>query len=411
MATCESLLKAAIDIAYRLNNEAIHSPDGSCSWITTGIVPGTEKYRMQPMGMFVYDGFAGVAMFLSALSTVTHDPVIHRIGEAALVSLKRTIGEAEKSNRFMKMNPIGIASGLTSLIYSFLTISDFAKDSTLVDGALAISRLIDKTIVIRDNSHDVMSGNAGAILALLKLYRKTGLQEVLDKAIDCGDHLLETAIQMPDGNMGWITVNGKALAGFSHGVAGIAYSLLKLHEATGNMEYYEIAAKSIRYENGLFSVENQNWADLRVFQGTVNPDSPKFMTAWCHGAAGIGLGRMAGKPLFNNNMIESDISSALATTRNTSLTNRDHLCCGNMGRIEAILYAALKTNDKNLLNEACEKAGFVIERAEKRGHYDIFADQSLDFFNPGFFQGLSGIGYEFLRLAYPDQFPSVLVFE
>ena len=82
-----------------------------------------------------------------------------------------------------------------------------------------------------------------------------------------------------------------------------------------------------------------------------------------------------------------------------------------MGRIEAILYAALKTNDQDLMNEAFEKAGFVIERATKRGHYDIFADQTLDFFNPGFFQGLSGIGYEFLRLAFPDKFPSVLIFE
>ena len=120
---------------------------------------------------------------------------------------------------------------------------------------------------------------------------------------------------------------------------------------------------------------------------------------------------MAGQYLFNNDIVESDILSALATTRNTSLTNRDHLCCGNMGRIEAILYAALKTNDQVLMTEAFEKAGFVIERASKIGHYNIFADQSLDFFNPGFFQGLSGIGYEFLRLAYPEKFPSILIFE
>ncbi len=411
VTTHESLLKAAIDIAYRLNEEAIYSPDGSCSWITTAIVPGTEKYRMQPMGMFIYDGFAGVAMFLAALSSVSDDLVIQKLSEATLMSLKRTISEAHKNSRYMKMNSIGIASGLTSLIYSFLTISDLSKDPTLVDGAFVISKLIDKAFVVRDNSHDILSGNAGAILALLKLYRKTGLQEVLDKAIDCGDHLLETATEMPDDKVGWNTMGGKALAGFSHGVAGIAYSLLKLYEATGNSKYYGIATKSIGYENTLFSAEQRNWADLRVFPGTVNPDSPKFMTAWCHGATGIGLGRLAGQSLLNNDRIEADIMSALATTRSTSLTNRDHLCCGNMGRIEAIFYAALKTNDQVLLNEALERAGFVIERATKSGHYDIFADQSLDFFNPGFFQGLSGIGYEFLRLAYPEKFPSILIFE
>ena len=411
MATREGLLKSASDIAYRLNKEAIYSPDGSCSWITTGIVPGTEKYRMQPMGMFIYDGFAGVALFLSALSSVTDDPVIQSLSEATLKSLKRTIIEVEKNCSLMKMNPIGIASGISSLIYSFLTISGFVNDPTWDDGALAIGRIIDKNLILRDKNHDIISGNAGAILALLKLYRKTGLQEVLDKAIVCGDHLLETVIEMPNGNVGWITMGGKALTGFSHGVAGIAYSLLKLYEATSNRVYYEIATKSIRYENTLFSVEHQNWADLRVFHAMENPELPKFMTAWCHGATGIGLGRLAGQSLFNNNSVESDILTALSTTRNTSLTNRDHLCCGNMGRIEAILYAALKTIDKALMNEAYEKAGFVIDRATKRGHYDIFADQTLDFFNPGFFQGLSGIGYEFLRLAYPEKFPSVLIFE
>jgi hypothetical protein len=29
----------------------------------------------------------------------------------------------------------------------------------------------------------------------------------------------------------------------------------------------------------------------------------------------------------------------------------------------------------------------------------------------GFFQGYSGIGYQLLRFAYPDQIPSVLAFE
>ena len=410
-ATRESLLKAAIDIGIRLNDEAIYSPDGSCSWITTGIVPGSEKYRMQPMGMFIYDGFAGVAMFLSALSTVSDNPDIQMISDAILKSLRRTLSEVERNSRYMKMNPTGIASGISSLIYSFLSISRFSNDPTWVDGALAFSRVIDKNLILRDKNHDIISGNAGAILALLKLYKETGLQEVLDKAIACGDHLLGTATEMPDGNVGWITMGGKALAGFSHGVAGIAYSLLKLYEASGNKEYYGIAIKSISYENSLFSAEHSNWADLRPAPGTVSPELSKFMTAWCHGATGIGLGRLAGQVLFNNDRIEADIRLALSTTRNTSLTNRDHLCCGNMGRIEAILYAALKTNDQDLMNEAYEKAGFVIDRATKRGHYDIFADQTLDFFNPGFFQGLSGIGYEFLRLAFPDQFPSVLVFE
>jgi hypothetical protein len=32
-------------------------------------------------------------------------------------------------------------------------------------------------------------------------------------------------------------------------------------------------------------------------------------------------------------------------------------------------------------------------------------------FEPSFFQGLSGIGYQLLRLAAPERLPSVLAFE
>ncbi|MEI6174293.1 MAG: lanthionine synthetase LanC family protein [Bacteroidota bacterium] len=43
--------------------------------------------------------------------------------------------------------------------------------------------------------------------------------------------------------------------------------------------------------------------------------------------------------------------------------------------------------------------------------FSLFPNAGEDFFNPGFFQGISGIGYELLRLAWPEKIPSVLVFE
>ncbi len=85
--------------------------------------------------------------------------------------------------------------------------------------------------------------------------------------------------------------------------------------------------------------------------------------------------------------------------------------CGNLGRIGFLFYASLKDNDDSLRKIAYKTAGYLIERASNNGHYDLLADGSDGFMNPGFFQGLSGIGYEFLRMAYPEKFPSVLIFE
>ena len=51
-----------------------------------------ENYKRQPV--FLYDGFAGVALFLSALVSITDDPDIKRLNEATIQSLKRSINSA-----------------------------------------------------------------------------------------------------------------------------------------------------------------------------------------------------------------------------------------------------------------------------------------------------------------------------
>jgi lantibiotic modifying enzyme len=61
---------------------------------------------------------------------------------------------------------------------------------------------------------------------------------------------------------------------------------------------------------------------------------------WCHGAAGIGLGRLGSLGIIDFPEIEREIEIALQTTQNSSLQDSDHLCCGNLGRIEVLLVGA-----------------------------------------------------------------------
>ncbi len=215
------------------------------------------------MSNFLYDGFAGVALFLSALDSITDDPDIEKLNEATIKSLKRGIDSMVINGTIIRLSSLGIAAGLPSVIYSLMKISEFLNDKTFLDEAVRLSLLIDETMIRQDQSHDIIAGNAGCILALLLVYHATGLPQVLEKAITCGNHLLDTAVETPDGNLAWKNGQGLLLTGFSHGVAGIAHALLKLFEVTGDQRYFQTATRAIRYENSLFSTDHQNWVDLR----------------------------------------------------------------------------------------------------------------------------------------------------
>lgn len=54
-------------------------------------------------------------------------------------------------------------------------------------------------------------------------------------------------------------------------------------------------------------------------------------------------------------------------------------------------------------------ASAVIDRSTKHDQFVLFPD-APNVKNPGFFQGLAGIGYELLRLSHPE-LPSILMFE
>jgi len=411
-ASREMLLNAATKIAETLQAEAIFSKDGSCTWITAGIIPGTERFHLHPMSFNLYDGLQGVALFLSALSTVIDEQMFRRLNESTICSLRQQFTQLKQYGIIGSGGLIGITAGMTSAIYTLVKLSGFLHDPSFMEDAKSICHLISPMAIQKDRHNDITSGSAGCIVGLLALYKQTGCREALEKANLCGERLLMNLHENNDGTCGWNTIGDKMLAGFSHGQAGIAFALLKLFECTGIAIYRETAERAIRYENTLFSPDRNNWQDIREY--TDQPGtSPSYMRSWCHGAPGIGLSRLASRHILDNLTVETDIRNAIRATRESymNLTARDHLCCGNMGLADILLYFAVKTGDRDLMIESGKKTSQVLKSAEKNGNYNLLFGSGEDLINPGFFQGISGIGYALLRQAFPEKFPSVLIFE
>jgi type 2 lantibiotic biosynthesis protein LanM len=397
------LVQQAVAIAVQMQQRVIHSPDNSAAWITLEYISQAQRFQLQPIGYRLSDGSCGLALFLAALEKVTGGAGFRNLTLAALQHLRQSVQKPE-FNRIIKTIGIGGATGLGSIIYALVRISQFLDESGLVEDAKQVAALITPDLVAAAREFDIGWGAAGTILGLLALYQITFEPAVLAQAIACGHHLLNNRVASNCGYRAWATVNGKLLTGFSHGAAGIAYALLRLYTITQDVVFLEAAEEAIAYERSVFSPEAGNWPDFRSEQ-------PGFMTSWCHGAPGIALARLGSLAILDTREIRQDIEAALQTTLAFGLHDIDHLCCGNFGRLEVCLVASRQLARQELLETAQKQASWVVSRAGKTGAFYLLPNLPTDVYIPGFFQGTAGIGYELLRLAYPDLLPSVLLWQ
>ncbi|MGB6300821.1 MAG: type 2 lanthipeptide synthetase LanM [Rivularia sp. (in: cyanobacteria)] len=397
------LLQKVDAIAREIESRCLRTVNGNVNWIGFSYAQNTERFQFEPLGYSLYDGTCGVALFLAAVAHITGKNNWSNLALDALQSLRTILHTPNEllKQKFARRIGIGAGTGIASIIYSLVKISQFLSNTALLKDAQLAAKLITPELIAADQQLDLMGGAAGAILGLLTLYQKTGESEVLDKAILCGKHLLSHRVSESEQPRAWTTIAEKPLTGFSHGAAGIAYALLRLYAVTKDLNYLKAGEEGIAYEDSLFSSSALNWPDLR--------HQSAFMVTWCHGAPGIVLSRLGILSIYQTDEIYKDVEIGLQTTQKYGLQGVDHLCCGNFGRIEVLLVAGLYSYQ--LLEIAQKKAAWVVAKADKIGAYQLFGNLPNSLFNPGFFQGTAGIGYQLLRLAYPQVFPSVLLWD
>ena len=221
-----------------------------------------------------------------------------------------------------------------------------------------------------------------AVLALDEQRRRSEL----GTAVSLGDHIFGRLDEV-------------RLCGFSHGAAGVAHALAKLGATSDEPRFSAAARRLVGFENSLYTPET-GWPDLRSAE-------PSHMNAWCHGATGIGLARLAMSDFLDEGQCDVDIGRALDAIPD-ELSGFDHPCCGNCSYIELLLEAAGRGHPA-LLERAQARAAAIVAEAKQKDGYRLLGEPKPDLFHPGFFQGLSGIGYTLLRLVAPD-LPSVLCF-
>lgn len=399
-----ALLGAARAIGDRLASLA-YQRNGEAAWLGLRFA-SSGQCSLAVIEHDLYGGLLGVAFFLAHLGVVTGEARYTRLAQAAVRGALRDLDE----NPSRKM-VVGGFTGWGGVVYALAHLGRLWQDEALLDRALRYVQRFD-ALIDSDDQVDVLSGAAGCILGLLSLYNVTGEACALEAAVACGARLCARASAMPRG-LAWRTALAVEvpLTGFSHGAAGIAAALMQLWRMAGGSRHRRVALAAIEYERGVFSEAAANWPDLRPREGTDGGgtgDAPGFMAAWCHGAAGIGLGRLECLDAGRDDGIAEEIEVAVETTIRDGFGFDHSLCHGDLGNIELLARAHGAFGRERWAAAKGRLAGGVLAAIASGG---ARCGTPLRAESPGLMTGLSGIGYGLLRLAYPVRVPSVLTLE
>jgi type 2 lantibiotic biosynthesis protein LanM len=407
LADPKRLLAAAQSLGDRLETVALRG-DGDASWIGLTLT-AKDHWSLMPLGLDLYNGLPGVALFLAYLGDVTGEARYTALAQAALAAVRQQV---ERDQSYI--TSIGGFDGWGGIIYTLLQLGAlWHQPELLAQADELVGRLPE--LIEQDEVLDIIGGAAGCIGCLISLYRCAPSERTLTAAIRCGDRLIARAQPVKHG-LGWTSrfLKTGPLTGFSHGAAGIAWALLELAALTSEERFKTTALDAITYERSLFSPEAGNWPDLREFDiphsGVTNnaQEEQKFMTAWCHGAPGIGLARLRALPYLDDSDIRMEIDTALQTTLAQGFGSNHSLCHGDLGNLELLLQAAQTFDDPQWRAQMNHIAAMILESIQRDGW---LCGVPLGVESPGLMTGLAGIGYGLLRLAEPRRVPSVLVLE
>jgi type 2 lantibiotic biosynthesis protein LanM len=393
------LVDHALWIARELVDRALNTPHG------IGYTGWALMEETGPRRHHFYDGSLGPAVFMAAAAVVTGEDRWRRCARDFTAGAAGAVIRGDQHDE-----AIGIGSGAGGVVYGLTIIGALLGEASSVDLARVAARRIAPHRIAKDTALDVISGAAGATLGLLGLYKVSHDQDILDLATACGDRLLQTAMPGDQGTS-WRAPDGRVYTGFAHGVAGIAYALGRLFDVTGERRFGRASADGYRYVASRYIDSAQNWPVLGEPVEGVAGLGPS-MTAWCHGAPGVTLAISLGSADTVYAKLLDQLEPSLKTTAVASPHMADHVCCGNMGRCESLFTTGRRLMRREAVEGSRRLARVVIARARKAGHFCLAANGfEYRIFDPGFFRGVSGIGYTLLRLAAPSSLPSIAAFE
>jgi lantibiotic modifying enzyme len=208
-----SFLEVADSIGSRLCRDAIWFSD-RCNWLGWSLDAvnnsWTLVYRAQNTNL--YDGTAGIALFLARLFVFTQDRLQKMTAMAALNQALAGVADIPSGIR------PSVYSGAAGIGFAAIELGMILEDDRMIAHGLKILR--EAAEISPDHVWlDVLGGSAGVVQALLNVASRLDLPDLVELAAVHGRRLLRAPVKSERG-WSWNTLPGQTeqhLTGYGHG--------------------------------------------------------------------------------------------------------------------------------------------------------------------------------------------------
>lgn len=318
----------------------------------------------------LYDGRAGILLFLNYLSEFTKDNEIKHL----TVKLYKAI---EHSSENIEQSPF---YGKTSLLYVKYLINRF-NNQDLVALKEILIELHNRPL---SDEVDYLSGLAGYIGLLFK-FNEFGIEKNLTRL--CIERYITHLVKQ----INLFKDNGIESIGFGHGEIGILYALIVGQSLIDKNFQNEI--------NILINMINKKIINY-------NSKIVSYNLSWCHGFGGLGSGAIMCKKYLDDVRLDKLIDFSFNEIIKKESVDMC-MCHGLGGDIDFLLSMSQLYPDNNTIKTNISQRVNRIISFYNDNNCAIL-DELPQFKNIGLFTGLSGVGYILLRSLYPEKIPSIL---
>jgi lantibiotic modifying enzyme len=378
-----------------------------------GVVWPADPTDVKTVQTNLYTGTPGVVLFLLELYRATGTRAYldeARAGADALIA--RLPADNAEANCGLYTGLAGTGFVLTETWRATDDARYRAAAQRIVDALHARAKTVGRGVEWNEST-DIISGTAGIALYLLYAHEALGSASAVELAARGGRRLIELG-RPEKGGLKWAispTVPN-LYPNFSHGAAGVGYTLARLNQSTRDKAFLDAALSAAAY---LDAVADRT-RGCKVFHHEPGGED-LFYLSWCHGGAGTArlwyiLGQMTGDAAWTERIhcYATGITEMGAPqARSPGYWNNISQCCGNCGVGEFFLSAHRLFPERGYLTVAQRAAtdtagrataagdGVKWIQAEHRVRPELLVAQT------GFMQGAAGVGTLFVHLHEFDR--------